>query len=172
MTLLLYVALSCLQGLGTAVLAAILGGLPKTGGSIADHTILLSGGLDSGQTQRTNILLCITISIVATSAACCCAYQLHPATEIHVSVYLPCVAGPMYNRQQGPRLRSQMAQAVGMFVCFCAAGEGAASPCIAELLAAAIAHQTGTTVLEARQNIWLVDSKGLVTRSRCGTRQQ
>ena len=48
------------------------------------------------------------------------------------------------------------------------AGEGAASPCIAELLAAAIAHQTGTTVLEARQNIWLVDSKGLVTRSRCG----
>jgi hypothetical protein len=32
-----------LQGLGTAVLAAILGGLPKTGGSIADHTILFSG---------------------------------------------------------------------------------------------------------------------------------
>lgn len=31
------------QGLGTAVLAAILGGLPKTGGSIADHTILFSG---------------------------------------------------------------------------------------------------------------------------------
>lgn len=50
----------------------------------------------------------------------------------------------------------------------CATGEGAAPPCIAELLAAAIAHQTGTTVLEARQNIWLVDSKGLVTRSRWG----
>jgi malic enzyme len=49
------------------------------------------------------------------------------------------------------------------------AGEGAASACIAELLAAAVAHQTGTTVLEARQNIWLVDSKGLVTRSRCAT---
>lgn len=46
------------------------------------------------------------------------------------------------------------------------AGEGAAAACIAELLAAAVAHQTGTTVLEARQNIWLVDSKGLVTRSR------
>ncbi|KAF8071093.1 ME6 [Scenedesmus sp. PABB004] len=76
-----------LQGLGTAVLAAILGSLPKTGGSLADHTVLLSG-------------------------------------------------------------------------------EGAAAACIAELLAAAVAHQTGTTVLEARQNIWLVDAKGLVTRSR------
>eukprot|EP00878_Enallax_costatus_P014670 GHUV01015346.1.p1 GENE.GHUV01015346.1~~GHUV01015346.1.p1 ORF type:complete len:566 (+),score=140.92 GHUV01015346.1:81-1778(+) len=76
-----------LQGLGTAVLAAILGSLPKTGGSLADHTVLLSG-------------------------------------------------------------------------------EGAATACIAELLAAAVANQTGTTVLEARQNIWLVDSKGLVTRSR------
>eukprot|EP00775_Hariotina_reticulata_P006129 gene6129-6368_t len=76
-----------LQGLGTAVLAAIMGSLPKTGGSLADHTVLLSG-------------------------------------------------------------------------------EGAASACIAELLAAAVAHQTGTTVLEARQNIWLVDAKGLVTRSR------
>ncbi|WIA32021.1 hypothetical protein OEZ86_002874 [Tetradesmus obliquus] len=76
-----------LQGLGTAVLAAILGSLPKTGGSLADHTVLLSG-------------------------------------------------------------------------------EGAAAACVAELLAAAVAHQTGTTVLEARQNIWLVDSKGLVTRSR------
>jgi hypothetical protein len=51
---------------------------------------------------------------------------------------------------------------------FWTSGEGAAPPCIAELLAAAIAHQTGTTVLEARQNIWLVDSKGLVTRSRWG----
>lgn len=34
-----------LQGLGTAVLAALLGSLPKTGGSLADHTVLLSGGL-------------------------------------------------------------------------------------------------------------------------------
>ncbi|KAF6265971.1 hypothetical protein COO60DRAFT_1477166 [Scenedesmus sp. NREL 46B-D3] len=76
-----------LQGLGAAVLAAILGSLPKTGGSLADHTVMLSG-------------------------------------------------------------------------------EGAAAACVAELLAAAVAHQTGTTVLEARQNIWLVDSKGLVTRSR------
>jgi hypothetical protein len=33
----------CCQGLGTAVLAAIMGALPKTGGSIADHTVLLSG---------------------------------------------------------------------------------------------------------------------------------
>lgn len=41
--LLLHCALHCTQGLGTAVLAAILGSLPKTGGSLADHTVLLSG---------------------------------------------------------------------------------------------------------------------------------
>ncbi|KAI8472774.1 MAG: NADP-dependent malic enzyme [Monoraphidium minutum] len=76
-----------LQGLGTAVLAAILGSLPKTGGSLADQTVLISG-------------------------------------------------------------------------------DGATPSCIAELLAGAVAHQTGVTVLEARQNIWLVDSAGLVTRSR------
>jgi hypothetical protein len=35
--------IACAQGLGTAVLAAILGSLPKTGGSLADHTVLLSG---------------------------------------------------------------------------------------------------------------------------------
>lgn len=34
-----------LQGLGAAVLAAILGSLPRTGGSLADHTVLLSGEL-------------------------------------------------------------------------------------------------------------------------------
>jgi hypothetical protein len=33
------------QGLPAAVLAAILGSLPKTGGSLADHTVLLAGGL-------------------------------------------------------------------------------------------------------------------------------
>lgn len=82
-----YALLFFLQGMGTAVLAAILGSLPRTGGSLADHTVMLSG-------------------------------------------------------------------------------EGPATSCIAELLAAAIAHQTGTTVLEARQNLWLVDSKGLVTRGR------
>ncbi|KIY96188.1 malate dehydrogenase (oxaloacetate-decarboxylating)(NADP+) [Monoraphidium neglectum] len=78
-----------LQGLGTAVLAAILGSLPKTGGSLADQTVVISG-------------------------------------------------------------------------------DGATPSCIAELLAGAVAHQTGVTVLEARQNIWLVDSAGLVTRSRQG----
>ncbi|GBF99300.1 NADP-dependent malic enzyme [Raphidocelis subcapitata] len=76
-----------LQGLGTAVLAAVLGALPKTGGSLADHTVVL-------------------------------------------------------------------------------AGDGATTSCIAELLAAAVAQQTGATVLEARQNMWLVDSSGLVTRGR------
>lgn len=37
-----------LQGLGTAVLAAVLGSLPKTGGSLADHTVLLSGAQSLG----------------------------------------------------------------------------------------------------------------------------
>lgn len=45
-------------------------------------------------------------------------------------------------------------------------GDGATTSCIAELLAAAVAQQTGVTVLEARQNMWLVDSSGLVTRGR------
>lgn len=38
--------------------------------------------------------------------------------------------------------------------------------CVAELMAAAIAHQTGQTVLDARKRMWLVDSRGLVTRER------
>lgn len=76
-----------LQGLPTAVLAAILGSLPKAGGSLADHTVLL-------------------------------------------------------------------------------AGDGATTSCIAELLSTAVAQQTAVTVLEARQNMWLVDRDGLVTRSR------
>jgi hypothetical protein len=45
-------------------------------------------------------------------------------------------------------------------------GDGATTSCIAELLAAAVAAQTGVTVLEARQNMWLFDSSGLVTRGR------
>lgn len=39
----LWCVIISLQGMGTAVLAAILGSLPKTGGSLADHTVLLSG---------------------------------------------------------------------------------------------------------------------------------
>lgn len=42
-----------LQGLGTAVLAAILGSLPKTGGSLADHTVLLSGARQEQKTWGT-----------------------------------------------------------------------------------------------------------------------
>lgn len=36
----------------------------------------------------------------------------------------------------------------------------------AELIAAAIATQTGQTVLDTRRKLWLVDSAGLVTRER------
>jgi len=49
---------------------------------------------------------------------------------------------------------------------FMFSGEGAINACIAELIAAAIAQQTSQTVLDARKQIWMVDSKGLVTRER------
>lgn len=43
---------------------------------------------------------------------------------------------------------------------FLLSGEGPQASCIAELLAAAVAQQSGCTVLDTRQRIWLVDSKG------------
>jgi malate dehydrogenase (oxaloacetate-decarboxylating)(NADP+) len=45
-------------------------------------------------------------------------------------------------------------------------GEGPQVTCIAELVAAAISAQTSQTVLDTRTRIWLVDSRGLVTRDR------
>jgi malate dehydrogenase (oxaloacetate-decarboxylating)(NADP+) len=43
---------------------------------------------------------------------------------------------------------------------------GEAGTGIAELIASAIAHETGKTIEKAREQIWLVDSKGLVVLSR------
>lgn len=49
---------------------------------------------------------------------------------------------------------------------FILSGEGPQTSCVAELIAVAMAQQTGQTVLDTRRNIWLVDSQGLVTRGR------
>ena len=48
---------------------------------------------------------------------------------------------------------------------FCA-GEGHQTACIAELISVAIAIETGQPPVDTRRQVWLVDSKGLVTRQR------
>lgn len=52
---------------------------------------------------------------------------------------------------------------------FLVAGEGRAATSIASIIAAAISREnrhTNNTIIDARQRIWLFDSKGLVVRSR------
>jgi malate dehydrogenase (oxaloacetate-decarboxylating)(NADP+) len=46
------------------------------------------------------------------------------------------------------------------------AGEGRAATSIAEMITAAMARQSRETTVEARKRLWLVDSHGLVVRSR------
>lgn len=45
-------------------------------------------------------------------------------------------------------------------------GAGEAGVGIADLVAEAISKETGVEIVEARKNIWLMDSKGLVSDSR------
>ncbi|CAD7695703.1 unnamed protein product [Ostreobium quekettii] len=52
---------------------------------------------------------------------------------------------------------------------FLLAGRGELVSATAEVIAMAVAGQTGKTLLEARENVWLLDSRGLVTRERGNT---
>lgn len=48
----------------------------------------------------------------------------------------------------------------------CHARTGEAGTGIADLIALAISHETGKTIAQAREQIWLVDSRGLVVNAR------
>jgi hypothetical protein len=138
------------QGLGTAVLAAILGSLPKTGGSLADHTVVLAGegpwggGGAAGQ-QGGPRSWRRGARFSSEQRACALPLRLERLAFGSCPRPGPCPPTPPHPPT----------------------GDGATTSCIAELLAAAVAAQTGVTVLEARQNMWLVDAAGLVTRGRC-----
>lgn len=74
-----------LQGLGTAVLAAILGSLPKTGGSLADHTVLLSG-------ERCSVRLhqqALALAVMLPRNGCCLALQADIWGRLCIVVVLP-----------------------------------------------------------------------------------
>ncbi|GMH44761.1 hypothetical protein BSKO_12713 [Bryopsis sp. KO-2023] len=98
--------------------------------------------------------------------------QHETATEL-VNVYrsdFPCLHDGTHGRAAAilagvlaslPLMEKKLEEAVIMLV-----GMGELASNTAEFFAMDIAGRTGKTVMEARQNIWLVDDKGLVTRER------
>jgi malic enzyme len=151
-----------LQGTGAAVLAALLGALGSNGGG-SGAVAAAAGGAAAGG-----------LPLPASSAAAPRKLGGAGGVGVAAAAVAARLGGAVAGGGGGGVAPSSPASSASPSLSSSSladqtvvlAGEGPGASAVAELLAAAVAAQTGATVLEARRNIWLVDSAGLVTRER------